>query len=191
MTVKERLFVNYYLGKAGGNGTEAARLAKYKHPRQIATQLLSKLHIREAIENKVSTIGMEADEVLERLARLARVDGTNFLTFSTDKKSDEAPKLDLRKAKRKDNLCGLKEITETTRTDLETKNVERELKVKIEMPIKALELFMKFHGMLVERAQIDVKQDVALKQFEKALEVGYGNAGGTLRDDGEAGGVPA
>lgn len=49
MTPKQRAFVKAFQGEARGNATEAARLAGYRHPRQMGSENLSKPDIQEAI----------------------------------------------------------------------------------------------------------------------------------------------
>lgn len=48
LTTKQKLFIASY----SGNGTEAARLAGYKHPRQAAAENMSKIVIRDAIQER-------------------------------------------------------------------------------------------------------------------------------------------
>jgi len=59
LTEKQRRFVEAYMGAAAGNATEAARLAGYEGDdstiRAIASQNLTKLNIREAIESRIDS----------------------------------------------------------------------------------------------------------------------------------------
>ena len=49
LTPKQRAFVKAYRGQAKGNATEAARLAGYKHPRQMGSENLTKPDIQQAL----------------------------------------------------------------------------------------------------------------------------------------------
>lgn len=55
LTEKRRRFVDFFLGEAAGNATEAARLAGYKTPHPEGSQLLQNPTIREAIESHSKT----------------------------------------------------------------------------------------------------------------------------------------
>ncbi len=72
LTIKRRAFIEEYL--RCWNATEAARLAGYKHPRQMGSHLLSILDIQEQVEKRLGEKAMSADEVLTRLAEQARGD---------------------------------------------------------------------------------------------------------------------
>lgn len=80
LTPKQQLFVEAYLGEANGNGTKAARLAGYKGNDKtlgvIATENLSKPSIASRVRERLTeaTKGMNADEVLSELAKIARMD---------------------------------------------------------------------------------------------------------------------
>lgn len=82
------------------NGTKAARLAGYKGNDNVlavtAHRLLRKPNVREAIEERLSTLVMTTDEVLWRLGEQARADLSHF--FSINKATGEAF-IDLNKAK--------------------------------------------------------------------------------------------
>ena len=78
LRLKQRLFVEAYLGQAAGNGTEAARLAGYKGSQatlaQVGHENLRKPEISAAVERRVEKSAMESDEVLSELSRVARMD---------------------------------------------------------------------------------------------------------------------
>lgn len=79
LTYKMRLFVSAYLGQAHGNATEAARVAGYHHPSQLGHQLLQKTSIQAAIDRRVESAAMSADEVLARMGEQAQSDLGHFL----------------------------------------------------------------------------------------------------------------
>lgn len=74
LTDKQRLWVEAYLET--WNATEAAKQAGYNGSydtiRAIGSQNLSKSHLKAAIEERLTEAAMSANEVLARIARIAR-----------------------------------------------------------------------------------------------------------------------
>ena len=74
MTERQKRFVDYYI--QSGNATEAARKAGYKNPVKIGSENLTKLDIREAIDNRLAEMQSEriadAEEVLTYLTAAMR-----------------------------------------------------------------------------------------------------------------------
>lgn len=159
LPLKQRLFVSYYVGKARGNATLAARLAGFGSPRMAGPRLMQNDVILEAIEAKVSAVAMEADEVLARLSRQASSDMGDFLAPPHD--PDDAPRFDFVKAKRRDQLGNIKTIKRTTKT-IHRGDAPPEVEVKVELqvfdPRPALETLAKFHGLTYEPEPEDVKK---------------------------------
>ena len=86
LTLKQRLFVEAYLGKAKGNASEAARLAGYKGNAvtlgSVGAENLKKPQIAEMLgisSNKLKVLS--ADEVLEELTSIALAPGVSLLKF--------------------------------------------------------------------------------------------------------------
>ena len=73
-TLKQRLFIDFYLGDAKFNGAEAARLAGYKQnsAREMAYENLAKPHIAREIERRLDLIGLSEGEIKSRLGQMAR-----------------------------------------------------------------------------------------------------------------------
>lgn len=84
LTEKQRRFVEFYMGQAAGNATEAARLAGYKGNRatlqMVGLQNLSKPMIRKAIDERV-----EADPAIK-----TREDRQRFWSRMMDDKEEAA-----------------------------------------------------------------------------------------------------
>jgi hypothetical protein len=78
LTLKQRRFVESYLGSAGGNATEAARLAGYAGGgstlAQVGHENLRKPQIARTVEARLQKAAMETDEILSELSRVARLD---------------------------------------------------------------------------------------------------------------------
>ena len=96
---RERLFVEEYL--RGWNANEAARRAGYGTPEKAAPRVLHRPSVQAAIRQRISEKAMSADEVLLRLAEMARGDMGDFLTDGGSiniAKAREAGKLHLVKS---------------------------------------------------------------------------------------------
>lgn len=80
LTLKERRFIDAYLGSCAGNGTDAVLMAGYKQNRKAAavqaTQLLRKPNIRQEVdrrqEKRTTKEIADADERDRILSKLAR-----------------------------------------------------------------------------------------------------------------------
>ena len=113
LTHKQALFVVFYVGRAKGNATEAARLAGYGGEdgtlAQIGWENLRKPKIRAAIDELMATALMGEMELLWRIAEDSRADLSDF-------QSDTNPEeLDLKKAQSRGKLHLIREIhTEKT-----------------------------------------------------------------------------
>jgi phage terminase small subunit len=94
LTKKQRVFIEEYL--QCWNAAEAARRAGYSErtARNQASRLLAKANIQEEVQKRISDKAMSADEVLQRLADMARGDVGDF--FDIEKMSFH---LSLEKAK--------------------------------------------------------------------------------------------
>ena len=85
LTGKQKAFVDAYLGDANFNATDAARLAGYDSDddnvlASIGSQNLRKLKVAEKISERLSESAMTSDEVLARLAEIARGDHRHYMT---------------------------------------------------------------------------------------------------------------
>jgi len=79
---KRRVFVEEYL--KCWNGSEAARQAGYAHPGSQAHRLLKNDEIQQLIRRRVNEKCMAADEVLLRLADMARADIRGLVSVRED-----------------------------------------------------------------------------------------------------------
>lgn len=75
-SMKQRDFVEYYIGEARGNATEAARLADFSDP-SYGRELLTKPHVKRAIEKLVHAETLSRAEVRHRLSQQARASVTD------------------------------------------------------------------------------------------------------------------
>ena len=79
---KRQKFVEEYL--KCWNAKEAAESAGYKFPRRQGSRLLTDVDIRNLITERLDELHMSADEVLERLARIARADPRAHFVNASD-----------------------------------------------------------------------------------------------------------
>lgn len=82
LTRKRKVFVEEYL--KCWNGTKAARRAGYAHPSVQASRLLRNVKVQEVISKRLTEKSMSADEVLIRLADMARGDIRNVVDLRDD-----------------------------------------------------------------------------------------------------------
>jgi hypothetical protein len=133
LTLKQRLFVSYYLGASQGNATDAARRAGYAHPRMAGSRLMTKDDVLAAIEAKLSSLVIQQDEILIRLGEIAGADLLDFVTGD----DGATLKIDLRRARRRGRGFLLKRL-KTTRGELD---------IELKDSIAAMTLIGKYYGM--------------------------------------------
>jgi hypothetical protein len=85
LTERQRAFVRAFVGEAQGVATRAATIAGYSSSN--ATRLMSTPAIRSAIGEAVDEAGMSVEEIVERIAEIARFQPGDYAT------TDEAGKL--------------------------------------------------------------------------------------------------
>lgn len=146
LTLKQRLFVEAYLGEANGNASEAARLAGYAEHKVTGSRLLTNANIRALVQKRVSQAAMSADEVLARVTAIGRADLGDFLRV--DKKGGWT--VDLQKAKGKTSL--LRKLKRTLYGP----------DIQIQDPFRALKLLGEHHGLwrLREASNTGATEDV-------------------------------
>lgn len=87
LQIKQRLFVEHYLTTR--NGVEAARQAGYNGNdatlRSIASENLTKPNIRAAIDQRLRSTILSANQVLSELSEVAFADWREFIEITTDK----------------------------------------------------------------------------------------------------------
>lgn len=142
LPARRQAFVLAYTGAAGFNGALAARMAGYseKTARSIASELLTFPDVRTAVEARLTTLAMSADEVLARLSQQARADISPYLYNRGDRLLLD---LDGLKAAGLGHL--IKEIWET----------DDGLRVKIHDAQAALVQLGRYHKLFTD--QVDLK----------------------------------
>jgi len=79
LNYRQRLFVEHYLGESSGSAVDAARRAGYRWPEAQGSRLVKTSAIRAAIDARVETAAIAANEVLARIADVATSDLLNFI----------------------------------------------------------------------------------------------------------------
>jgi phage terminase small subunit len=150
LTLKQKKFVDAYLGQARGNATEAARLAGYAGSdetlRAVGYENLTKPHIAQVVSERVAELAMAPAEVLARIADIANGTVADFI----DVERWGAPRLDVPKAAQAGKLNLIKKVSVTQW------GVDFELYDRMD----ALKTLAKYHGLLVDRIKSDVKAEV-------------------------------
>lgn len=80
LTNKQQAFVEYYLGYAQWNATEAARRAGYRHPGQQGHRLLKNVEIKQHIRDRLHTMGATTDALMGRWLTRIEADISPFVT---------------------------------------------------------------------------------------------------------------
>lgn len=146
---RQTLFVEEYCKTF--NRTQAAIAAGYspKTARAIGAENLTKPDIAEAIRQRLNESAMTADEVLKRLAEIARGDLGDMLTV---KGGDIV--VDLAKAVTAQKTGLIKLTQKTTRTTGETVIEDVVTSIELHDPLTALNLIGKNHKLFIEKAEV-------------------------------------
>lgn len=164
LTPKQFLFCEYYIQTL--NGVLSAKLAGYKGNYSVhgvvAHDNLKKPKIKAYLAGRYKEVAMGTDEVLMRLAEIARAVPTDFI--------GDYGGIDWAKVKEKG--YAIKSITHTA---------GKQSKLEIEGRLRALELIGKAQGMFVDRLEImdwreelkkhDVEPSVIFEEYVKQFMV--------------------
>ena len=137
---KQQIFVEEYLRT--WNATRAALFAGYskKTARTIGSALLTNIDIKQEIETRVSEYAMTTNEILLRLAEIARANYNDIVDI--DENGD--PSLGLDVALKKNKVHLLKAIIPT----------KTGIKYEFHDPIKAMELLGKAQGLFTDKVDV-------------------------------------
>lgn len=144
LTEKQKAFIDYYLGVAKFNATEAARLAGYSEQsaRSIGSENLAKPNISEEIQQRVAERAMSADEALIRLSEQARGDMGDFLEF---KPGVDTPYLNFKQAANRGKLHLIKKFKF---------NSDGYPEVELYDAQSALQLIGRVHGLFTDKQEL-------------------------------------
>lgn len=166
LTLKQRKFVEAYLGRANGNATEAARLAGYACPGSVGHENLSKPEIQHVIQRRLKENVMSADEVLARLADDARCSMAYFISIKGGQVS-----LDLEKAERMGKMHLITELAPT----------RYGWKIKLRDGQAALIQLGRYYGLFKDRQQVEL----SLEDLDAMIEAEQKRLGATEKEESE------
>lgn len=154
LTLKQRLFVRFYLGEAAGNATKAAQLAGYRDDNNIALRAtahenLTKPHIQRALEREMGKRFGSPEDVKASIAAIANGNAATYLEAGEDGKLH----LSL-EAMAQSGALGLLSQVQEERIEVGTQVQTVKLKLKLHDRLRALEILAKMNGQLVERKDI-------------------------------------
>ncbi len=155
LTYRQRIFVVFYLGKSKGCAVDAARRAGYSSPLSEGARLLKRPAIRAAIDAKVSTAAMTADEVLARITEAA---STNVLDFFEP--GEPGGKVDLKQIRRR----GLGHLIKRVRI-----RKDGSMEIDLESKLSALAKLGDYHRLWRGAAE----EQITLVDVAKELEARY------------------
>lgn len=138
---KQQAFIDHYFA-CGFNATEAARRAGYAEPNKQGPRLLVNVGIKAEIARRMNEHAMPANEVLSRVADIARGDMLDFL--------DEGGDIDLGQAREAGKLHLVKARSIT-------KEGER---IELYSKLDALALLAKHHGLLIDKQEIAARLEM-------------------------------
>lgn len=166
LTLKQARFVVFYLGKANGNATEAARLAGYSRPQDLGPRLVKKSQVRAKIDERLDGASISANEILVRLTDHATSAIGDFL-----KKNGRSFKIDMAKVRK--SRC-VKKI----------KQGQHGIEIELYDAQSALEKLGRYRGLWKATVQDDdIDPRTAFDEIRRRLD--------GLAGRGEPGGVPS
>lgn len=152
LTLKQRLFVRYYVGEAHGNATQAARLAGYKDDnvdslRHTARETLISPHVQRAVARAFAARFGSAEDVRAGIAEIANGNAADFMKLGEDGKIY----FDMDAAADAGALGQIKALDEDVIEVEGSAGKVLKRKVKLYDRLRALELLAKLNGQLIER----------------------------------------
>jgi Terminase small subunit len=173
LSYQQRLFVEYYLGESSGSAVDAARRAGYQWPEKLGPRLVEQSRVRAAINARLATAAMTANEVLARVADIASCDLLDFI----DVDKEGGCKVDLKLVKR----LGLGHLIKRLRI-----NKDGIQDIELEARLPALIKLGEYYNLWNREAP----PEVSLVELAKGLRERYEHLRSKKRDDGPAGALP-
>lgn len=169
LTAKENAFVEHYIVSL--NGAQSARDAAYseRSARQIASRLLSKAYIQEAIQQRLAEKTISKEAVLSILGDIATGTMRDFVTI--DANGDVS--IDIAKAAAANKLHLVKKIKRTRRTRKVGRDelIEDELSIELYDKQAAAVTLARRYGLLVDQvAVLDWRKELADAGLDPAEE---------------------
>lgn len=153
LTDKQKRFVEQYC--IHFNGARAAREAGYSEEtaKEIASQNLTKLNIKNAIDLRLQELTMSASEATKRLTDMARGSIESFLDIDEDGRTI----IDLSKLEAKNNLGLIKKIKQTKKEFADGAIIEISNEIELHDQKDAILNLLKLHGKFAGKGEDDGK----------------------------------
>lgn len=157
---KQQAFLSEYL--LDFNATQAAIRAGYseRSARSTGVRMLTNANISAEIKLRLAEKAMKSDEILERLADIARADMGDYLDVSS-----LSFQINLAKAKEQNKLRFIRRLKQKTTTicreggeDVEQNQIDFELMDQL----RALELLGRANGLFVDRHEMKMSGPVEI-----------------------------
>lgn len=154
LTAREKRFVDAYVGEAGGNATEAARIAGFSDTSRNSlhvqgARMLRNATIKAAVSDRVNQFAMSAEEILANIADIAR---NSSIAGMLDAETYGKPSIILTE---RDPATGQKRIREQAQKYLKKLSITEEgVSVEVYDRFAALVQLGKYHRIWVERSEI-------------------------------------
>lgn len=166
LTIKQRLFIDHYI--ICTNATEAARRAGYEGDyftlANTGSQNLKNPYILRELENRLNSVSMAANEVLMHVTDIARGNIADAV--------NSAGAIDISEAIQRGKSGNIKRYKAkfATFTDKDGQDHESE-EIEIEMydRLDALKTLMKYHGLVINRIQVDDWRTETIKLLREGL----------------------
>ena len=166
LSYRQRLFVEFYLGESSGSAVDAVRRAGYRWPTKLGARLVEKREVKAAIDARVATAAMAANEVLARVAEVASSDLLDFI----DVDPNGGCKVNMKLVKR----LGLGHLIKRLRINKDgTQNIE--LEARLPALVKLGEHYNLWKG--------EVQSQLTLVELAKGLKEQYEQLEREERDD--------
>ena len=166
LNYRQRLFVEHYLGESSGSAVDAARRSGYRWPETLGPRLVKRSEVRAAIDARVETAAIAANEVLARIADVATSDLLNFIEVD----NNGGWKVDLKLVKR----LGLGHLIKRLR-----KNKDGTSEIELEARVPALLKLGDHYNLWKGEAQ----SQLTLVELAKGLKEQYEQLEREERDD--------
>lgn len=150
LTDKQKRFIEQYC--IHFNGARAAREAGYSEEtaKEIASQNLTKLNIKNAIDLRLQELTMSASEATKRLTDMARGSIESFLEIDEEGRMV----IDLSKLEAKENLGLIKKIKQTKKEFADGAIIEISNEIELHDQKDAILNLLKIHGKFVNKTDI-------------------------------------
>lgn len=151
LTLKQRRFIEEYIGGARGNATEAARRAGYSDPEQSGWQNKNKIELWTEIEKRLSERTLSAIEVTERLTQHANGTMSHFVRSSQN--GEVYVDLTTDDAEQHFHLLKKVKVKKRSGGKAEGRWEETEIDLEIHDPQAALVQVGRFRGVFVDKTE--------------------------------------